>query len=51
LTAHEIDWRTVRLGHLGRFVGWLRLPPTMRTASLTSLSTIEAASGRTDLLG
>jgi integrase/recombinase XerD len=42
LTAHEIDWRTVRLEHLGRFVGWLRLPPTMRTALVTSLSTIEA---------
>jgi integrase/recombinase XerD len=42
LTAHEIDWRTVRLEHVGRFVGWLRLPPTMRTASVTSLSTIEA---------
>ncbi|MET9029353.1 site-specific integrase [Nocardia sp. NPDC004168] len=25
LTAHEIDWRTVRLEHFGRFVGWLRL--------------------------
>ena len=42
LSAHEIDWRAVRLEHLGRFVGWLRLPPTMRTASVTSLSTIEA---------
>jgi integrase/recombinase XerD len=42
LTAHEIDWRTVRLEHLGRFVGWLRLPPPMRTQSVTSLSTIEA---------
>jgi len=42
LSAHEIDWRTVCLEHLGRFVGWLRLPPTMRTASVTSLSTIEA---------
>lgn len=42
LTAHEIDWRTVCLEHLGRFVGWLRLPPTMRAASVTSLSTIEA---------
>ena len=24
LAAHEINWRTVRLEHLGRFVGWLR---------------------------
>lgn len=24
LTTHEIDWRTVCLEHLGRFVGWLR---------------------------
>jgi len=42
LAAHEINWRTVRLEHLGRFVGWLRLPPTMRTPSVTSLPTIEA---------
>jgi Phage integrase, N-terminal SAM-like domain len=42
MDAHVIDWRTVCLEHLGRFVGWLRLPPTMRTASVTSLSTIEA---------
>ena len=42
LGAHEIDWRTVRLEHLGRFVGWLRLPPAMRARSVTSLSTIEA---------
>jgi integrase/recombinase XerD len=27
LFAHGIDWRTVRLEHLGRFVGWLRGPP------------------------
>ncbi|MFF7944885.1 site-specific integrase [Nocardia gamkensis] len=26
LTAHEIDWRAVRLEHFGRFVVWLRLP-------------------------
>jgi integrase/recombinase XerD len=42
LAAHEIDWRTVRLEHLGRFVGWLRLPPEMRAPSVTSLSTIES---------
>jgi len=42
LVSHEIDWRTVRLEHLGRFVGWLRLPLTMRTASVMSLPTIEA---------
>ncbi|WP_420891064.1 site-specific integrase [Mycobacterium persicum] len=42
LTAHGINWRTVRLEHLGRFVGWLRLPPTMRNASVTSLPTMEA---------
>jgi hypothetical protein len=42
LAAHEIDWRTVRLEHLGRFVGWLRIPPTMRAAAVSSLSTIEA---------
>lgn len=42
LAAHGIDWRAVRLEHLGRFVGWLRLPPTQRTASVTSLSTMKA---------
>jgi integrase/recombinase XerD len=42
MDAHEIDWQTVRLDHLGRFVGWLRLPPAMRAPSVTSLSTIES---------
>jgi len=37
LTAHGIDWRTVRLEHLGRFVGWLRLAPATRTAAVTAL--------------
>src|SRR5207249_1765701 len=27
LTEHGIDWRHVRIEHLGRFVGWLRLAP------------------------
>ena len=27
LDAHQIDWVTVRLEHLGRFVALLRLPP------------------------
>ena len=35
--THEIDWRTVRLEHLGRFVGWLRLAPATRTAEVTAL--------------
>jgi site-specific recombinase XerD len=38
LAAHEIDWRTVRLEHLGRFVGWLRLTPDNRLAAVTSLA-------------
>lgn len=38
LTAHGIDWRTVRLEHLGRFVGWLRLAPATRAAAVTSLA-------------
>lgn len=42
LDAHEIDWKTVRLEHLGRFVGWLRLPPATRARSVTSLSPVEA---------
>lgn len=37
LFAHEIDWRTARLEHLGRFVGWLRLAPETRTAPVTAL--------------
>src|ERR1700758_5491458 len=37
LSAHGIDWRTVRLEHLGRFVGWLRLAPAARTAAVTAL--------------
>jgi len=38
LGSHGIDWRTVRLEHLGRFVGWLRLTPTVRSAGVTSLA-------------
>jgi site-specific recombinase XerD len=41
LDAHGIDWRTVRLEHLGRFVGWLRLAPTVRSATITSLPVTE----------
>jgi site-specific recombinase XerD len=38
LDTHGIDWRTVRLEHLGRFVGWLRLAPTARSAAVTALA-------------
>lgn len=38
LSAHGTDWRTVRLEHLGRFVGWLRLTPAARSATVTSLA-------------
>ncbi len=41
LLAHEIDWRAVRLEHLGRFVGWLRLPVGMRCAEVTALSSVD----------
>jgi len=41
LDSHGIDWRTVRLEHLGRFVGWLRLGPTVRSATVTSLPVTE----------
>lgn len=37
LGSHGIDWRTVRLEHLGRFVGWLRLAPSARSAAVTAL--------------
>lgn len=37
LTNHGIDWRTVRLEHLGRFVGWLRLAPEARSSAVTAL--------------
>ncbi|MEU5763969.1 tyrosine-type recombinase/integrase [Nocardia sp. NPDC047648] len=49
LTAHEIDWRAVRLEHFGRFVGWLRLPAGMRSATVTSLPTPEAACSATTI--
>jgi integrase/recombinase XerD len=39
LGAHRIDWDTVRLEHLGRFVAWLRLPPHTRTGAVTVLPT------------
>ena len=42
LNAHGIDWCTVRLEHLGRFVGWLRLTPADRSAAVTSLPVGEA---------
>ena len=42
LGAHGIDWRTVRLEHLDRFVGWLRLPPAHRSAEVTALPVAES---------
>jgi site-specific recombinase XerD len=42
LIAHGLDWRSVRLEHLGRFVGWLRLPPSARAAEVTALATADA---------
>lgn len=39
LDAHRIDWVTVRLEHLGRFVAWLRLPPDARSGAATALPT------------
>jgi hypothetical protein len=39
LDAHRIDWVTVRLEHLGRFVAWLRLPPDARSGAVTALPT------------
>lgn len=41
LSAHGIDWRTVRLEHFGRFVGWLRLAPAARSVSVTALAVDE----------
>jgi site-specific recombinase XerD len=38
LSAHGIEWRTVRLEHLGRFVGWLRLAPAARSMTVTALA-------------
>jgi integrase/recombinase XerD len=38
LCGHGIDWRTVRLEHLGRFVSWLRQAPKVRSAEVTSLA-------------
>src|ERR1700758_1933897 len=42
LGAHGINWCTVRLEHLGRFVGWLRLPPAHRSAEVASLPVAES---------
>ena len=39
LDAYQIDWVTVRLEHLGRFVAWLRLPPDARTGTVAALPT------------
>ncbi|WP_460521704.1 site-specific integrase [Flindersiella endophytica] len=41
LIAHGLDWRSVRLEHLGRFVGWLRLSPSARAAEVAALSTVD----------
>jgi hypothetical protein len=41
LASHGIDWRTVRLEHFGRFVGWLQLAPTVRSVAVTSLPVAE----------
>ncbi|WP_236567189.1 site-specific integrase [Nocardia sp. CY41] len=49
LTAHQIDWRAVRLEQFGRFVGWLRLLAGMRSATVTSLPTPEAACSATTI--
>lgn len=38
LGGHEICWDAVRLEHLGRFVGWLRLPPAVRSAQVTRVA-------------
>ncbi|MBF6427880.1 tyrosine-type recombinase/integrase [Nocardia cyriacigeorgica] len=43
LAAHGLDWRSVRLEHLGRFVGWLRLPSGQRSVEVTSLSSVAGA--------
>ncbi|MBI5337092.1 MAG: tyrosine-type recombinase/integrase [Mycolicibacterium rufum] len=39
LTAHQIDWITVRLEHLGRFVAWLRLSPDARAGMVIAFPT------------
>ena len=40
LDGHRIDWVTVRLEHLGRFVAWLRLSPNARSGAVTVLPTV-----------
>lgn len=42
LGRHEIDWTTVALADLGRFVAWLRLPPDARAGRVTALPTVAA---------
>ena len=43
LTIRELDWAAVCLEDLGRFVAWLRLPPTARTGRVAALPWVEGA--------
>lgn len=45
LDSHGISWQAVRLEHLGRFVGWLRLSPDQRSATVTALAGVRSGCG------
>jgi hypothetical protein len=42
LERHGLEWTRVSLKQFGRFVGWLRLPPTGRRGSVAVLPSVEA---------
>jgi site-specific recombinase XerD len=41
LRQHELDWSEITLEQLGRFVGWLRLPPAARNGHVAVLPSVE----------
>jgi len=41
LAVQELDWQTITLEHVARFVAWLRLPPAARDGQVSVLPTVE----------
>lgn len=41
LRQYELDWSEITLEQLGRFVGWLRLPPAAREGRVAVLPSVE----------
>lgn len=42
LAGRGMDWREVRLEDFGAFIGWLRLPPTVRSGEVAVLPSVPA---------